>query len=74
MTTTGLDGWLTHNYCHLLYIWLQTHQEGQPHLFGATGLSATDSRKVNQCLLPQDVCDLRPIFNLSQLVTGAKRI
>jgi hypothetical protein len=44
---------VTHSYCHLLCIWLQTHQEAwQPHLFGATGFNATDSRRVKQCLLP----------------------
>jgi len=68
MTTTGLDAWLTQSYSHLLYIWLQTHQEGQPHLFGATGLSGTDSRQVTQCILPQDVTSDRSLTFLSSLL------
>jgi hypothetical protein len=41
---------VTHSYCHLLYMWLQTHQEGKPHRFGATVFSATGCRKVKQFL------------------------
>jgi len=72
MTTTGLDAWLTHCYCHLLYIWLEAYDEGKPYLFGPTGICAADSRKVKQCLPPQDVTSDRSLTFLSSLLARSE--